>query len=259
MWEFSLNLRAENFNLAKSLYLKIKEYSAEIGGVVTSHEEKGYICILIGVKDDLKNDFQAFLSKIITQTICSYYKSEFLTQNLILPRHDKIGILAFQKALLNFDRETDYYIIQKNLSFDNNLYLESFYDFKLSGLKSKWTELVGLANENRDYLMSNDSFLDLLKFLIDNLDICGGEVDIIEEQDGYKIYFGNDDVYSEDYKNKILNEEGLISSIIDLSPQKINLYRHTDSNATNLLEKIFVERINVTTIGNSALQRLNKH
>ena len=254
MWEFSLNLRAENFSLAKSLYLSIKEFSAQIGGVVTSHEENGFICILIGVKQNLKNEYQRFLSRLITQTICTYYKSEFLSQNLILPHHDRIGILAFKKALLNFDRETDYYIIQRNLSLENNLYLESFYNFKLSGLKSKWTELVGLANENRDYLMSTDSFLDLLKFLIDNLDICEDEVDIIEEQDGYKLYFGSDDIYNDDYKNKILNEEGLISSIIDLSPQKINLYRNHDSNATNLLEKLFVERINVTKIGTPAMQ-----
>ena len=242
MWEFSLNLRAENFNLAKSLFLSIKEFSAKIGGVVTSHEENGFICILIGVNKNLKEDYICFLSKLITQTICTYNKSEFLKQNLILPHHDKIGLLAFKKALINFDRETDYYIIQRNLNFDNNLYFESFYEFKLSGLKSKWAELVGLANENRDYLMSNDSFLDLLKFLIDNLDISGGEVDIIEEQDGYKLYFEEDDVYSEDYQNKILNEESLISSIIDLSPQKINLYRHNNSNATELLEKLFVER-----------------
>lgn len=258
MWEFSLNLRSENFNLAKRLYQSIKEFSTQIGGVVTSHEDNGFICILIGVKKELRQQFENFLSKLITQIVCTFYKTEFLSQNLILPRHDKIGIIAFKKALLNFDRETDYYIIQKNLKFEKYLYLESFYEFRLTGLKAKWTELVSLANENRDYLMSTDSFLDLLKFLIDNLDICGGEVDIIEEKDGYKLYFGEDDVYNDDYKNKILNEEGLISSIIDLSPQKINLYRHKDNSATSLLEKIFVERINVTTIGSSALQRFKK-
>ncbi len=258
MWEFSLNLRSENFDIAKNIYDALKAFSSEFGGVVTSHEENGYIYILIGCKSELQENFQDFLSKIITQTICSSFKSEFLSQNLILPRHDKIGILAFKKALLNFDRETDYYIIQKNLDFNKNLFLEAFYDFRLAGLKSKWTELVSLANENRDYLMSNESFLDLLKFLIDNLDIGEEEVDIIEEQEGYKLYFGHDEIYSEDYKNKVLNEEGLISSIIDLAPQKINLYQHNENNATDLLQKIFAPRINVTTIGTSAMKKFEK-
>ncbi len=258
MWEFSLNLRTENFSLAKQLYLSIKQFSEKTGGVVTSHEDKGYICILIGVKKALKQEYESFLSKIITETICTYYKNEFLNNNLILPRHDKIGLLAFKKALLNFDRETDFYIIQRNLTFDNNLYLESFYEFKLISLKSKWGELVGLANENRDYLMSTDSFLDLLKFLIDNLDIGEEEVDIIEEKDGYKLYLGKDDVYNDDYSNKLLNEEGLISSIIDLAPQRINLYCHNNNNATKLLEQIFAQRINVTTIGNATLQTIRK-
>ncbi len=256
MWEFSLNLRSENFSLAKQLFLSIKEFSSSLSGVVTSHEEHGYISILIGAKKEYKQDYEHFLSKLITQTICSYYKSEFLSQNLILPRHDKIGVFAFKKALLNFDRETDYYIIGRSLDFNKNLYLESFYNFKLAPLKAKWAELVSLANENRDYLISTDSFIDLLKFLIDNLDICEEEVDIIEEPNGYKLYLGKED--DEDFANKVLNEEALISSIIDLAPQKINLYCHNNSSATNLLEKIFDQRINVTTIGSAAVQKINK-
>lgn len=258
MWEFSLNLRSENFNLAKSLFNSIKEFSAKVDGVVTSHEQQGFICILIGTDDKFKQDYENFLCKLLTKTICTHYKSEFLSQNLILPRHDKIGLLAFKKALLNFDRETDYFIIQRALKFDKELYFESFYDFKLLSLKSKWAELVSLANDNRDYLMSNDSFLDLLKFLIDNLDICEDEVDIIEQQDGYKLYLGNEDFASLDFSNTLLNEEGLISSIIDLSPQKINLYCQKENGIASLLEKLFVERINVTTIGTSIKKINNK-
>lgn len=255
MWEFCLNLMAENFELAKSIFLSLKEFSAQTGGVVTSHQQQGFISILIGAENGLKQDYEDFLCKIITQTICEYYKDEFLSQNLILPRHDKIGLLAFKKALLNFDKETDYYIIQRALEFKKYLYLESFYQFKLSSLKAKWTELVALANENRDYLMSNDSFLDLLKFLVDNLDIGEGEIDIIEQPEGYKLYFA--DCKMPEKASKILNDEGLISSIIDLSPQKINLYCKRDNSVAKLLEKIYVERIKITVVGQNAIKTFN--
>lgn len=255
MWEFSLNLTSQNFDLAKQLFLSIKEFASHIGGVVTSHEEHGYISILIGIKNSLKGEYESFLCKLLTEVICNKFKDEFLAEKLILPRHDKIGLIAFKTALLNFDKDTDYYIVQRCLTFDKNLYLESFYDFKLAPLKNKWNELVNLANENRDYLISNESFIDLLKFLIDNLDICQEEVDIIEEDDGYKLFIDNDE---DNYKDKTLNEESLISSIIGLSPQKINLYCQNCNRATNLLEKLFDNRINVKNLSRGELQHFKK-
>ena len=43
-------------------------------------------------------------------------------------------------------------IIKKNLVLENNLYLESFYRFRLKSLHDKWEELVSLSNENKEYL-----------------------------------------------------------------------------------------------------------
>ncbi len=245
MWEFSLNLYNEE--LAKHLLGSLQTLVKQTGGVITSHSENGYSSILIGVHETKREQLEKALSRFITQVICTYYKSSFLDKFLFLPQHDKMGVLAFKKALLNFDRETDYYIIQKSLSFDSDLYLESFYEFKLKNLKSKWTELVSLANENRDYLISADAFNDLLKFLVDNLEICEDEVNVIEDEEGYKIYLEMQDGERGQYQNKTFNEEGLISSIIDLSPQKINLYCQGVNNTTSLLERLYEQRIVVTT------------
>ncbi len=245
MWEFSLNL--DNTDLANYIFSSIKNLSNSFGGIVTSTIEKGHTSILIGVEKSKRSDVEDILSRVITQIICTYYKSSFLDKYLFLPHHDQIGVVAFKKALLNFDRETDYFIIQKALSFDKDLYLDSFYEFKLKNLKAKWTELVALANENRDYLISSEAFLDLLKFLVDNLDICEDEVNVFEEENGYKICLESQDAYDNKYHGQLFNEEGLISSIIDLSPQKINIHCHSGSKTTDFLEKIYEKRICVKT------------
>lgn len=257
MWEFSLNLQEGNLDLANNIFTSLKAVSSVTGGVVTSHQENGYISILIGVDENRREEMEKLLSRSITKVICTYYKSAFLDKYLFLPQHDKIGTVAFKKALLNFDRETDHYIIQKNLTFDQDLYLDSFYLFKLRSLKSKWTELVGLANENRDYLLSNESFIDLLKFLVDNLDILEEEVNVIEEKDGFKIFLDSSDGYDCQYENAVFNEEGLVSSIIDLSPQKINIYCNNENHATELLERIYVERIHIKKTAGS-VANINK-
>ena len=155
---------------------------------------------------------------------------------------------AFKKALLNFDKETDKFIIKKNLDLSKDIFLEAFYQFKLKSLKEKWAELVALSNENREYLVSSDSFIDLLKFLVDNLDICENEISIVKESEGYRI-FSSDNIPEE---NKLLTEELVVSSVIDLSPQRINLYFNETSKAITLLEKIFEERI----IINDSLQNI---
>lgn len=240
MWEFSLNLTSTD--LAIHLLSSLKNAICQIGGVVTSHNEGQRICVLVAVSSAKRDEMEKLLSRHITQIICNHYKSYFLDKNLSLPSHDKMGTIAFKKALLNFDRETDYYMIQNNLSFDKDLYLESFYQFKLKALKDKWSELVALANENRDYLISAEAFNDLLKFLVDNLDICEDNVDIIEENDGYKIYSG-----SKQYQNVVLDEESLISSIIDLSPQKITMYCSGANKTSRFLERLYDQRIVVKT------------
>ena len=140
-----------------------------------------------------------------------------------------------------FDKETDKFIIKKNLSLEKNLYVESFYHFRLKPLQSKWEELVSLSNENKEYLISKDSFIDLLKFLVDNLDICAEEISIVKEQNGYRIYSEDDT----NMPNNLISEDVMVSSVIDLSPQKINLYFSEVSYAITLLERIFEERINI--------------
>lgn len=245
MWEFSLNVKSDNMEVAEFLFENIKKSCLYMQGIVTSHQENDMVSILIAVEEGFSNEAQLVIERVVTQAICTYFKYSFLEKNLKLPVHDKIGLTAFKKALLNFDRETDKFLVLKNLSLDKSLYLDSFYQFKLTSLKAKWTELVSLANENRVYLISNEAFLDLLKFLIDNIEICEDEINIVENEEGYKIFL--EDEFDTTYNDIVFNEEGLVSSIIDLAPSKINLYCHAENETIGLLEKIFEERINVCT------------
>lgn len=251
MWEFSLNIKTENFELAKFFYNSLSTYVRATDGVVTSHEENGYISVLFAVNDDVELQVKSLITNAIVEVVCTKFKADYLNKSLVLPEHDIIGMSAFKKALLNFDRETDKFIIKKNLNLSSNLYLESFYLFRLRSLQDKWAELVNLSNENREYLVSKESFIDLLKFLVDNLDICEDEISVVKEDGGYRIYTEEGQVRFA----QLISEESMVSSVIDLSPQKINLYFNETSNAINLLERIFEERI---IINKSNFQNVKK-
>ena len=149
-----------------------------------------------------------------------------------------------KKALVVFDRETDRYIVTHNLKLNEKFFIESFYDFRLRQLRSKWQELIKLANENANYLLCNDTFIDLLKFLIENIEISTGCINVVKENDSYKICDENFNEIEQE-QDKENNEAFLITSIINLSPKRINIYCDDteNSSALTLLSQIFVNRV----------------
>ena len=219
MWEFSLNFKKDNCDLATLSFNVLSKEIKRYNGILTVCEDNNYIYLIMAVQQAFQECLKASLTKLIIQLICNNFKSNFLDQHLTLPISDKVSMHAFKKALLNFDRETDKYIIKRCLHLNNHLFVESFYNFKLKALKDKWCELISLSNENRDYLTSRESFIDLLKFLVDNLDICVNEINVIKEDGVFRIYSDG-----KNFKERVESEESMIASVIDLSPQKINLY-----------------------------------
>ncbi|MBR1890574.1 MAG: hypothetical protein IJ817_02675 [Clostridia bacterium] len=242
MWELSISVDATKIDVARFVYQTLKAQTEEFGGVVTCYEEFSKIFVLVACPIEEKGRVSVFVERCIIKAICNFYKRDFLTTNLSLPMHENMSMTAFTKALINFDKETDFYIISKNLTLDKNLYLDSFYNFKLMVLREKWGELVSLANENSDYLVSTDAFFDLLKFLIDNLEVGQDEIDVFEDENGYSISPIED---SKDLQCEKLSDEGLVSSLIDICPKKINLFCKSDDKAVTFLRSIFDERVNV--------------
>lgn len=240
MWEFCIS--TNKLNVARFIYQNLKQMSAEFKIVLTCYEQFDTFYIMLACPIEEKTRFAFVLERCIIKVVCNFYKEEFLNQNLHLPMHEKMSLTAFKKALINFDKETDFYIISKNLELKNTLHLDSFYNFKLSALRSKWNELILLANDNSDFLVGDEAFYDLLKFLIDNLEICENEISVFEKENGYSIKLDE----HKDIKCESLTNEGLISTLIELSPKKINLYCDKNDATVSFLSKIFEKRINIS-------------
>ena len=236
MWEFCLSI--SKLDVAKNAYETVKGELKDLETVLTCYEKHGNFNIMFACPDEEKNRLTNLLERTVIRLICSFYKDAFLSENLTLPKHEKISVMAFKKALMNFDRETDLFIISKNLDLKSTLNLDSFYNFKLKALRDKWEELVLLANENSDYLIGDEAFYDLLKFLVDNLEIKENEISVFERENGYSILA--DECFDS------LSNEALVSTLIELSPKKINFYCDKEDSIVNFLTKIFSERISVS-------------
>ena len=239
MWEYSVIFEKEPEEIVSYFYEMLRKDILKYSGVIILTKQPSSSKIVIAVEKLYRQEIELCMLKTISHIICSYFKADFLNKHLCLTNQDEMSMTAFKKALINFDKETDYFIISKNLTFEDNLYLSSFYKFRLSKLREKWQELIKLANENREYLISADAFNDLLKFLIDNLDICKDEIDVIEDEN--ENYY----VYDNGEKGEIMCGTALISLLIDMSPQKINVYCKNENHAIELMKTIFDNRVNL--------------
>ena len=185
-----------------------------------------------------------FLQDLISEVICYYYKKEFLIDNLQINVGDKVTKLAFLYALLFFDKETDKYIVSKYLTVESKLNLDGFFNFKLKALKDKWHELIEIANENEVYLYSDDTFMELIKFLIDNIEVKSDEINIMSADDSYAVFDDKFDKIAND--NIELNkEECVVIQLISMSPKIINIYCSDllPNKLKNLICRLFEKRV----------------
>lgn len=244
MFEFSIALSEQKADSAKKLYKEIKSTASSFGAVVTSYSENGKIFIVVACDDIEKPRISFFICDAIADIITTDFKLDYINKNLHLPIHNQLNLDALKKALVVFDRETDRYIVTHNLKLNDKFFIESFYEFRLRQLRSKWQELIKLANENANYLLCNDTFIDLLKFLIENIEISTGCINVVKENDSYKICDENFNEIEQE-QDKENNEAFLITSIINLSPKRINIYcdDSENSSALTLLSQIFVNRV----------------
>lgn len=244
MWEFCITV-SKNFNeIITFIYNRLNEFKSQFDGVLTVFNKDQSTDILVACNKYEKNRLILFLQDIISESICYFYKRQYLIDNIKLNVGDEISKRAFISALLFFDKETDRYIVNKYLNIDKKLNLDGFYNFKLQCLKDKWRELIEIANDNEIYLYSYETFMELLKFLIDNIEIKNDVINIMSTNDSYDIF---DSKFDKIKNEEILDnmDEQLVSNLIALCPKNINIYcsDKIPSNIKDIICKLFEKRV----------------
>lgn len=244
MWEFCVRFSNQKKDMKLYLENKIGAFISECDGIITSQEISGEFSITIACNECEKYRLILVLENLISDAICYFYKKDFLDKNMRIIKGDKMTQDAFLTALLYFDKETDKYIVNKYLNIEEMLNIDGFYFFKLNSLRKKWDELIDIANDNDVYLYSNETFLELIKFLVDNIEIKKDVVNLVPTDKECEIF----DSKFEEIKdlNKVGNDEhSTISYLIELSPKNINIYsaEKLPYNLKTLICRLFEKRV----------------
>lgn len=252
MWELSINISDKNIQASKKIYLALKDFCKSYSGIVTTYERCGCISILVSANESDVSRFKHFVKNLLADVICEDFKLKYLQENLNLPNLDDISKNAFMQALLSFDKESDKYIVFRLLEIGNSIDVEAFYYFKLNSLKTKWKELVQIANDNKAYLSSNETLVELLKFLVDNLEIKNDTINLVQENGKVFFYDINFKILKQNNLNDKDIDSTIISNLIAFAPKQVNVYSSENYNSglIRLLKQIFDTRINFLNIEN---------
>lgn len=248
MYEFCVCVPKTKIDIKNFVCEKCTQFMQEYYGVVTLFEKVESYQILLAINDYEKDKLLLFLRDLVDEVICFYYKKEFLSKNLVINISDKVTKQAFVFSLLYFDRETDRYIVNKYLNLDKKLDVDGFFNFKLSSLKEKWRELIDITSQNEIYLYSDETFTELIKFLIDNLEVRSDVINIMKTDNSYGIFDSNFNQVDAMTKCKD-SEEDFMAQIITMSPKNINIYCSDilPNKLKTLICKLFEKRVRFFT------------
>ena len=245
MWEYSIVFSRNKLELAKKINKEIQSFVKNKNGISTLLITKFNISILVAVPDSQGEVSDLFIKDKIIGLYVNEYKLNYLLENFNFEVTDNISMKAFIKALLMFDIETDRRIVKQKLVGFNSIVIDSFFNFRLQVLKNRWNDLVNLANDNIMYLMSRDTIIELLKFLISNLEFNCEMVKIKQNGENFILYDEKGDLIKDEKCRDILDNDSLITTLIYLNPKKIRLDEtyNMRNGAINLVCELFNNRV----------------
>lgn len=221
MWEVSICF--ESPKMAEYFASKINLVIKSCKGISACITLNGQNCVLVAVPKDKEEFARDFVKQKIAECILFFYKKDYIVSKLNFEKPKTTYMNVFLQTLVCFDGEADKHFIEQCLDFGNRVFVDAVVAFKLKFLKKKWEELVSLANENVMYFLSEDSLLELIKFLISNLEHRCYAVNVFSKSNCYFLcdLQGKriDDFMLE--KQGIYEDGSLLSTLVALNPEKI--------------------------------------
>lgn len=164
---------------------------------------------------------KAVLIDVFIDCFLSTYKYNFLLERIVLPTIKEQEKISLTKALTYFDINIDRQLVYNALkSFEDDLFVESFLKFNLASLEKRWQELTALVDSNSLYFAKTETFFELLKFLIANLQSEGGDVLLTQKNGVLTLSDKNTKCHSFDTREDAMN---VVIKLISILPKKIKI------------------------------------
>lgn len=193
-----------------------------------------------------ENEFaKELVLETIADTIITIFKSEYFEKNINLRFLSPEQKDALVKALLLFDMDSDIYYTLLCIEKLDTVVVDAVNNFMLPKLKNKWAEFVTITNLNSNFLLNYDVYVEFLKFLINSIQPKIKVVNLKCDVSSFLFLDDKNTVVSS--KINIDDEMGLITNLVMLAPQNINIHciDRVSNKTFKTLYYLFDKKINL--------------
>lgn len=238
MWEYNIVCNPKNRVHLRNIENNLK---SKYPYIITALSDN---VLSVALNYNQKPKVFEYIKRLLAETIILIYKEKLLLNSININYLSEEYKTAFIKSLIYFDYEEDMFEIINQLDFDTGINLDSFYNFRLKKVKQKWLQLVSICQNNNVFLES-ETFLELLKFLIESMIPKHKYIDVFYNGIDFEIVDENNNLIS--FNNTGNPETNLISGLISLAPKTINLHcaGMLSDNTFKIIYYIFNKKVNL--------------
>ena len=246
MREVALAARTKNKEILSFLHTNIQPKLDFCKTIITNYSDNNFAYLLFAFDETFALSVEAIIRESVIEYIETCYKVEYLKQKIKNPAADNLTFETYIKVLSVFDKTTDKSAIEKIIFFNQTFFIDSFLEFRLLPLKKHWDNLAELSSDNLT-TFSTETFVDVIRFLINTMDNNIYKVKVICNDGHFKIY----NMVNKNAKVKKIAEceddLELISNILNSCPNYIDVYLNAESNnqAVSFLSNIFTNRLKI--------------
>ncbi len=187
MYETTVSVPSGNRYLLNYVVNQLEPCVREIDGLSTRIDEKKRSYYSLACSDTYRFTLRRQLVDTAAQTLGLGYKNIFVRSLL------KIGTDNFyQNVLVNtvcaFDSEYDRQIISKLIDADKPICLDGYYNFRMSAVKKKWTEIIRLLSDNFYVLRDDQLIVEFLRYLTESSPSKVKKMSVTVGSDGFVLY-----------------------------------------------------------------------
>jgi hypothetical protein len=169
MWQLSISVDKNSGGCLDYIFEKSAETCKNKSAVVVRDTHGDRPRLTLGC-DGEPGILLANAKKLIADCIVERYKRKFISSYITIPCIEINRSKAFLQALVAFDRVYEHDYVVSKLDFNDYIAIDGFLNFKLKELKCRWKDVCELASLGGKYIADNDTYMDMLSFLVSNID-----------------------------------------------------------------------------------------
>ena len=170
-----------------------------------------------GCELENKAEMLSSIKDCIIEMYAVVTKFDYIKRNLSI----SLSPLRYEillRTLVAFDRENEHRLLSDAVDIKDGMTLDGVFDFKLSELRDRWSEICKLTKNNGAYLHDDETYNELLRFLISAVNPKVNKLTVCEKDGKYRLT-GN-------LRNSKLdlhagNSTELMYYLIDLAPLEL--------------------------------------